>query len=93
MKTEILSQKIEALRIELAKAKATEKAAARAAADRKIRRAISESGLLAMVHSGAIGFEQLASEFRAVAGRTGKAAEPTTTVTEPEPKKGLWGRP
>lgn len=91
-----LVSKIEALKAELAQAKASEKQHARRAAQRAITRAMHKSGLLNLVIAGALTPEGLAQEFALLAHRataripnetfgtnTGKASSSSGNTNQP----------
>lgn len=65
-KPEQLKAKIAELKAELAAAKAAEKAAAAARARKSVQRAVSQSGLLALVEEGMLSAEQLKHELRSL---------------------------
>ncbi len=65
-----IAEKIEALKHELAEARAAEKRQAEEAARRGWERAIKASGLLSLLAAGTITAEELEREFRALADRS-----------------------
>lgn len=71
-----LSQRIQSLKAELAKAKAAEKTAANAEAAKVIRRAVANSGLIALVRAEKLSAEQLADEFKLITTRAASTTRP-----------------